>query len=366
MIPRRISATSAAAGGQAPRRLQPAPRAADSGAAPAHPVGVLVMAYGTPRSLDEVEAYYTHIRRGRPPSPEQLADLIRRYEAIGGVSPLREITMAQAQGLQDSLNRTGGPLYRVYVGFKHAAPFIEEAVEQMVADGVTEAVTLVLAPHFARMSVGSYQQAAEQAARRLGSPRLWHVNQWHLQPRFLQALANRVRQVWTAEPADAPAALVFTAHSLPARIVAEGDPYPTQLSETGLAVAQLAGISEPRFAWQSQGRTAETWLGPDILDVIRELAAEGVRRVVVCPAGFVSDHLEILYDLDIDAKRVAEDVGVTFLRTPSLNTDPEFLRALAETVEEARAAALAAGVFERPPAAADACRPVAEGVREEG
>ncbi|MCL6547956.1 MAG: ferrochelatase [Alicyclobacillus sp.] len=297
------------------------------------------MAYGTPRSLDEVEAYYTHIRRGRPPTPELLADLVRRYEAIGGVSPLREITFAQAEGLQAALDCDGGRPCRVYVGFKHAHPFIEETVAAMARDGVSEAVTLVLAPHYSRMSVGSYQQSADQAAFQCGGPRLMHVNAWHLQPRFLAVLAARVKQALRACGGPAAAALVFTAHSLPARIVEEGDPYPAQLRETGLAVARQVGVESPLFAWQSAGRTSEAWLGPDILEVLRELAQAGTRRVVVCPAGFVSDHLEVLYDLDIDARGLAAQLGMELSRTPSLNADPEFLRALAETVRDRERAA---------------------------
>jgi ferrochelatase len=300
------------------------------------------MAYGTPRSLDEVERYYTHIRRGRPPAPEELADLVRRYQAIGGVSPLTAITMRQAQGLEALLNADGGRPCRVYLGMKHTEPFIADAVAQMAADGVEEAVTLVLAPHYSTMSVAAYQQAAESARTQCGGPRLWHIDHWHLQPRFLRALAQRVETALRRFPDPQQVTVVFTAHSLPERILAAGDPYPRQLRETGEAVARQLGLRHVRFGWQSAGRTAERWLGPDILELLHELQAEGVRDVLVCPAGFVSDHLEVLYDLDIEARHVAESLGLRFERTASLNDDPEFLRALAEVVRHRERQALEA------------------------
>jgi ferrochelatase len=272
--------------------------------------GVLLMAYGTPARPEDVETYYTHVRRGRPPTPEQLADLTRRYDAIGGTSPLLARTRAQADGLQTEL----GDGYKVVLGMKHAAPFIEDGVAELKGAGITDPVGLVLAPHYSRMSVGEY------AARADGVDVISH---WHLEPELIELLAERLRAVHT------PGAVVlFTAHSLPERILAENDPYPHQVAETAAAVAEAAGISDWHVAWQSAGRTSEAWIGPDVLQVMRRLH----RDVVVCACGFVSDHLEVLYDLDVEAKRLADELGVTFARTASLNDDPRFLRMLAGVI----------------------------------
>ncbi|MCL6445523.1 MAG: ferrochelatase [Alicyclobacillus sp.] len=295
------------------------------------PLGLLIMAYGTPSSLDQVEAYYTHIRRGRPPTPELLADLIRRYQAIGGVSPLTQITRAQAEGIEAAVNALGVPC-KAYLGMKHASPFIADAVAEMVEDGIKHAITLVLAPHYSTMSVGAYQQTAEEAAAAQGGPTLHHIDNWHLDPGFIKVLARHVEQALLRFPDGATPTVVFSAHSLPARILAQGDPYERQLHETGEAVTAKLGLQRVTYAWQSAGRTNEPWLGPDILEVIRTLAAEGVRDIVSCPAGFVSDHLEVLYDLDIDCAALARELGVRFVRTQSLNTDQEFLKALANVV----------------------------------
>jgi len=292
--------------------------------------GVLLMAYGTPASPDDVEAYYTHIRRGRPPTPELLDDLRRRYDAIGGISPLRERTEAQRAGLATEL----GDGWDVRLGMKHAAPFIEETVAAFTADGVVEVVALVLAPHYSRLSVGEYLERARAAAAEHGIKLLREVEHWHDQPVYLDLLAERVRAQLDWMP-DATKLLV-TAHSLPARILADGDPYPDQLRATAEAVAERCGLNPWAgftVAWQSAGRTPEPWMGPDVLAVIRELAATGrADGVLVCPAGFVSDHLEVLYDLDVEARAAAEGAGLAFARTESLNDDPRFLRMLAEVV----------------------------------
>ncbi|MCL6592954.1 MAG: ferrochelatase [Alicyclobacillus sp.] len=295
---------------------------------------VLVMAYGAPRNMDEVAAYYTHIRGGRPPSPAQLAELEARYRAIGGRSPLPAITAQQADALAQAL-QTRGWAARVYIGYKHAAPWIADAVERLAADGMQEAVALVLAPHYSALSVGTYLQAAEQACARHPGVRLLPVDSWHLQPRFIRLLAQRVRNAlatWPAAPD--PPMVVFTAHSLPERILAMGDPYPRQLAESAAAVAQAAGLPHYTLAWQSAGRTQERWLGPDILETLRSLHTAGHKRVVVCPAGFVSDHLEVLYDVDIECQSLAQSLGMELVRTASLNADPDLIAALADVVEE--------------------------------
>jgi len=285
--------------------------------------GVLVMAYGTPATPADIEPYYTHVRRGRPPAPEQLAELQARYAAIGGTSPLLERTRAQAAGVRAAL----GDEWVVELGMKHAPPFIEDGARALAEAGVEPARTvgLVLAPHYSRLSVGEY------AAR---APGVAMVESWHLEPGYVDLLARFVTEVATPG-----AEVIFTAHSLPSRIVAEGDPYPAQLRETAAAVAERAGIERWSVGWQSAGRTPEPWIGPDILDVLRDRAAAGdVSPVVVCAAGFVSDHLEVLYDLDVEAAGVAAALGIDFARTRMPNDDPQLCATLADVVRRRVAA----------------------------
>lgn len=298
-------------------------------------LGVLMMAYGTPRSLDEVEAYYTDIRRGRKPSPEQLADLVRRYQAIGGLSPLREITERQAEGVGRILNASGTATYRVYLGMKHTEPRIHEAVKAMRRDGIERAIALVLAPHYSAMSVETYHEQARAAARD-GGPTLHCVNEWHLEPRFLDVLAARVDEAIRSCEHPDEAMVIFTAHSLPARILEMGDPYVDQLRASGDAIAKRLHLKHYTFGWQSAGRTAEPWLGPDVLELLESLAKEGYREVVVCSQGFVADHLEVLYDIDIEARQRAEELGMRLVRTRQMNDDPDFLRAVADVIERAK------------------------------
>lgn len=279
--------------------------------------GVLVMAYGTPATPDDVERYYTHVRRGRPPAPAQLAELQARYLAIGGTSPLLARTRAQTDGLQAAL----GAGYRVELGMKHAPPFIEDGTAVLARAGAERVVGLVLAPHYSRLSVGEY------ATRAVGAD---VIESWHLEPGYVALLAGFVREALAGAPSGTE--VVFTAHSLPTRILDEGDPYPAQLEETAAAVAQAAGLDRWSVGWQSAGRTPEPWIGPDILDVLRERAAAGAAGVVVCPAGFVSDHLEVLYDLDVEARELARDLGLFFDRTRMPNDDPQFVETLARVV----------------------------------
>jgi ferrochelatase len=296
------------------------------------PLGLLVMAYGTPGTPEEVEAYYTHIRRGRPPSPEQLADLTARYDAIGGISPLAERTEAQRAALARALDERQTGRWTVVLGQKHAPPFIEDAVADLAEAGVTEAVGLVLAPHFSASSVGEYQRRAAEAGESRGV-RVHAVDEWHLEPAYLDFLADAVRDAAATLPAAHK--VLFTAHSLPERALVD-DPYPEQLRESAAAVAERVGLSPwPDWAlcWQSAGRTPEPWRGPDVLDVIRDLAATGRSEgVLVCAQGFTADHLEVLYDLDVEAARVASEVGLAFARTRSLNADPTVMAALTDRV----------------------------------
>ncbi|WP_166238874.1 ferrochelatase [Paenibacillus turpanensis] len=299
-------------------------------------IGVLVMSYGTPESLDGIEAYYTHIRHGRPPSAEQLEDLRSRYEAIvGGVFPLREHTDNQVKGLQEALNRLyPDNEFVCYQGLKHVAPFIEDGVQQMARDGIKEAVGVVLAPHFSTMSVGSYNKRAKETAEEAGIS-MTCVESYHLHPKLLEALEKRIQAALQKFPADKrdQVKVLFSAHSLPEKILEIGDPYPKQLMETSEELAKRCGITNWQFAWQSAGQTGTPWLGPDIQDVIRTVhEEEGVQQILVCPIGFVSDHLEVLYDIDIECKQVASEIGVQLERTESLNTDPLYMETLASVV----------------------------------
>ena len=299
------------------------------------PTGVVVMAYGTPAGLDDVESYYTHVRRGRLPPPDLLADLIGRYEAIGGVSPLGRHTRAQAVRLAAALEDRQPGDFRVEVGYKHAAPFVEDAVQTLVAEGVDQIVGVVLAPHYSAGSVGEYlsrlrARAAEVAPEMAVSA----VDDWHLEPAYLAFLGAEVRRGLGVLPAATK--VLFTAHSLPERVVAGGDPYADQVRETAAAVATEMGLSpwsDWAVAWQSAGRTPEPWIGPDVLTVFEDLAGTGrADGVLVCPCGFVSDHLEVLYDLDIEARARAGELGLAFARTAVVNDDAAVLGALADRV----------------------------------
>jgi ferrochelatase len=296
---------------------------------------VLLMAYGTPSCPDALDAYYTHIRRGRRPPPELLAKLRERYEAIGGRSPLLEITRAQASGLGDALHAAGHGDVRVAVGMKHSPPFLEDAARQLVTAGVEHVVGLVLAPHYSRMSVQAYGDriGAALAAEGGGAPRFELVRSWATEPGYVSYLATAVGDALARlGSAAAGAEVVFTAHSLPERILATGDPYPAQLRATAEAVARVAGLERWSIAWQSAGRTNEPWIGPDVLEVLPRIVRAGATGVVVCPAGFVADHLEVLYDLDVEAAAQARALGLPFARTAAPNADPAFTATLARVV----------------------------------
>jgi protoporphyrin/coproporphyrin ferrochelatase len=301
--------------------------------------GLVVMAYGTPASPDDVETYYMHIRRGRAPSTDQLAELTRRYAAIGGVSPLAERTRDQVAAIATALNADGSERWAVAQGNKHAPPFVEEAVAELGGSAPDHIVGLVLAPHYSRGSVREYHERAAAAAGERGLAYVG-IDAWHDEPAWLDAQGDRVRAALSALPAKTK--VLFTAHSLPERVLVDDDPYPDQLRASATAIAGRAAL-DPWYgwalAWQSAGRTPEPWRGPDVLDVIRDLAGTGrAEGVLVCPQGFVSDHLEVLYDLDIDARRVATESGLAFARTASINDDPAVMAALAERVRRAVAA----------------------------
>ena len=303
---------------------------------------VVLMAYGTPRSRDEILPYYTDIRRGRVPTDEQLHDLIARYEAIAPagsdiLSPLAARTEAQRDGLRAALDAAAPGQYVVELGLKHAHPMIETTVEDLAMRGFRRIVGLVLAPHFSSYSIGQYigrvRATAEPHAIEVVG-----IDSWATEPAFVEFIAADLRTKLATMPVDTK--VLFTAHSLPQRIIDAGDPYPTELRSTAEAVATAVGLAEWSqwaIGWQSAGRTPEPWLGPDILQVIDDLAASGhdtgqERGIVVSACGFVADHLEVLYDLDIEAAGRAESHGLAFARTGCVNDDPAVMAALAARV----------------------------------
>lgn len=309
--------------------------------APMNKTAVLLMAYGTPRCSDEILSYYTDIRRGRPPTTEQLADLVNRYQAIGGVSPLTTRTEAQLNALARELDAIAPDKFHVQLGLKHAHPTIEETVTDLAEQGFSRIVALVLAPHFSSYSVGQYLSRATEVATTLGVT-VTGINSWAVEPAFVSFLANDLRHKLLAmSSASRHPRVLFTAHSLPQRIIDSGDPYQTELRSTALAVADQLGLTEGSqwtIAWQSAGRTPEPWIGPDILKVIEELAdTDGCDGIVVSACGFVADHLEVLYDLDIEAQERAQQLGLSFARTECVNDDPMVMSALAHLIVAARA-----------------------------
>ena len=297
-------------------------------------IAVLLMAYGTPRTREEIEPYYTDIRRGRAPTPEQLADLTSRYEALGGTSPLAARTEAQRTALQTALDEAAPDGYEVVLGLKHAEPKVEAAVDQLAARGFTQLVGLVLAPHYSAFSIGQYLERATAAAEPHGLS-VKGIESWATEPAFVKFVADDLRDKLSAMPTGTR--VLFTAHSLPERIIAAGDRYPDELVSTARAVAAVVPLTDEQWsiAWQSAGRTPEPWLGPDILQVIDELADAGTPGVLVSAVGFVADHLEVLYDLDIEATRRADARGIAFARTACVNDNPQVLAALAQRVIEA-------------------------------
>jgi ferrochelatase len=271
------------------------------------------MAYGSPSRPEDIPAYFADIRGGRPASPEAVAELTERYRRIGGSSPLNEITERQRAALEEEV---GIP---VYVGMKHWKPRIGEAVDRAVADGVERITGIVLAPHFSRMSIGEYHRQLEEASA--GRVELVFIASYGTYEPFVELLADRI--------GSADAHVVFTAHSLPARIREQHDPYERQLMESAQLIADRGAVGSWSFAFQSASETGEPWLGPDILDELERLHADGVRKVLVAPIGFVADHLEILWDIDIEAREKAAELGLELDRIESLNDDPAFIEILA-------------------------------------
>lgn len=318
---------------------------------------VLLMAYGGPDSLDDVEPFVLDIRGGRPTPPELLEEIRSRYAAIGGRSPLLEITRAQAAGLEQRLNRDthrdtqrdSEARFRTFVGMRHWAPSIHDTVAEIADAGFTDVVALCLAPHYSRLSIGAYlarlRESVEAQAARGRTLRVTAVESWGDHPLFLDAVARKVREALARWPEDGRGTveILFTAHSLPKRVVEDGDPYEEQLLATARGVVErltAEGAREPgreprwSFCYQSAGASSIPWLGPALEEVIPERAAAGRTNLLVVPVGFVADHVEILFDLDIEAQEVARRHGVRLRRTESMNTDPGFLSALAAVVRD--------------------------------
>ncbi len=302
------------------------------------PVGVFLLAYGTPESLDDVEPYFTHIRGGRKPSPEAVANLRERYRLVGGRTPLKDLTFATADKLQARLDAEAPGRYRVYVGMKHWHPFIAETMPRIAADGVRDVVALALAPHYSRMSIGGYRRYVDEANATLEQPlQITFIERWHDHPGFRRLIADRI----VAARAELPSALrdqaltLFSAHSLPERILSWNDPYPDELRESAAGIAGLLGLTDWRLCYQSAGMTGEPWLGPDILDYLEELHSEGVRAVVSAPFGFVAEHLEVLWDIDREAQDKAAKLGMELRRIRMPNADDEFVDVLVSLVRDA-------------------------------
>ena len=301
-----------------------------------YPIGVLIMAYGGPNALDEIPGYLSDIRSGRPTTPAVLEEITNNYRQIGGKSPLLEFSQQQVDAVAAQLDPTR---YRCYLGMRHWSPWIEDVVGQMIDDGITQAVSLVLAPHYSKLSVAKYQdKIAAGLEMYRGEIEFEHIASYHDAPKYIQALANRVQdglERWPESERD-DVHVIFSAHSLPVRIMKMGDPYDSQLRETARLVAERAGLSDEQWSWsyQSAGRSPEPWLGPQLEEYVPELAAKGIKNMISIAVGFVSDHVEILFDIDIEAQAAAKANGVRLERPPALNDDPLYIGTLVDLVRD--------------------------------
>jgi ferrochelatase len=295
-------------------------------------IGLLVMAYGGPGNLDEVEPYLMDVRGSRATAPEIVHEVRARYRAIGGRSPILQRTQAQAEAIESVLNEQG-PVFKAFVGMRHWHPFIQDTLAEMRTQGIERTVGLVMAPHYSRMSVQAYFKKIDEADSRMQIAR---IHDWHLLPEYLDALAGHVRAALERFPeslrADVP--VIFTAHSLPERILEWGDPYPLQLLATTDALVERLGPRPYEFAYQSAAISTDPWLGPDVSEVMERYAAEGRRQMLICPIGFVCEHVEILYDIDIVYQNLAKKLGVQLERIEMLNDSPEMIRGLARLVRQ--------------------------------
>ncbi len=293
---------------------------------------IILMAYGSPNSLDEVADYLAQVRGGRGSSQDEIDHLKQRYQRVGGRTPLLQITKSQANALEKKLFADGVQA-RVWYGMKHWHPFVEDVVEKIDLDNPSVLIGLALAPHYSKLSIGGYEDSVRRGlAKKNSKTRFVMVKSWHTQPSLINALSSRVRDSLHGMGGSAGTVVIFTAHSLPIRAVSEDDPYRIQLLETSKLVAEEAKVTEWEFAFQSASGPSGTWLGPSLKEKISQLSTTGTKPILVCPVGFVSDHLEILYDLDVEAKEFAESHGIVLARTPSLNDDPGLIDALAAVV----------------------------------
>jgi len=291
------------------------------------------MAYGSPSSLDEVGDYLAQVRGARGSSPDEIEHLKQRYQRVGGQTPLLQITKSQADVLQKKLIADGAPA-RVSFGMKHWHPFVEDVVEKISIDNPPILVGLALAPHYSKLSIGGYEDSVRRGlARRHSKVPFVMVKSWHTEPSLITALSTRVSNMLKEIAGSGGTMVVFTAHSLPLRVVSDDDPYQAQLLETSQLVANEAHVTNWDFAFQSASGPTGTWLGPSLKEKITEFSNKGITRILVCPVGFVSDHLEILYDLDVEARDYANSRGVVLSRTLSLNDDPMFIEALARVAK---------------------------------
>jgi ferrochelatase len=296
---------------------------------------VLILAYGTPTSVERMRCYLSDIRGGRPMSDEFVDEFKHRYTIIGG-SPLTALTYDQVKRVGDELKRRGYNI-PVYLGMRHWSPWIKDAVGQMYLHSVDEAVALVMAPHFSKMSIGKYWNKIEEAQQMHGTNiNFSFVDSWYKQPKFLQALENHVRAGLEKFPADVrdQVKIVFTAHSLPERLKKMGDPYDDELKDNARLVAERLGDIDWMFSYQSAAETGEPWLGPQIEDVVVDLAKQGYKYMLVAPIGFVCDHVEILFDIDVEAKQIADEHGIQLERIESMNSTPLFIGAVTDALLE--------------------------------
>ena len=294
-------------------------------------IAVLVMAYGGPGNIAEVEPYLLDVRGGRPTKPQLVEEIRTRYARIGGRSPILELTQAQAA----AIGRELGKRFQVFVGMRHWRPFIPDVVNEIAGAGFKRVVGVAMAPHYSNMSVGAYEKKLLQAAD--GRLDVALVRTWWQQPQFLDATAKRIAEALQRFPDASQVQVIFTAHSLPEKILASADPYPAELKSSAEAVARRAGLTNWRMAYQSAGATPEPWLGPDAEEVITELAKSGRKSVLLVPIGFVCDHVEILYDIDVEYQGLAKRLGIQLERTASLNDDPGLVAAVADVVRNAGA-----------------------------
>lgn len=299
--------------------------------------GLLLMAYGSPEDLSQMEAYLLDVREGRPPSPELIEEISERYRKIGGKSPLLERTSEQAMALERELNERSadsGQIFKAFVGMRHWQPRIRSAINQMAAANIRKAVALVMAPHNSRMSIGKYYQMLDEAldGQKIDFIR---IQSWHKHPGLLDAIAEKI-ELGLALFGDESPHVIFTAHSLPTKILEMGDPYDDQLNETARLLAERFRLQADQwqFCYQSAGARAIPWLGPQIEDVVADLTKKGDKNLLVVPIGFVCDHVEVLYDIDINARQIAEQYGARLERAPSLNDSPTFVAALTDLVQE--------------------------------